>query len=269
MPVYVISIRPADALTAQIKTLLGETPTVLGVDGRQMSASEYFTHNIEALRLRKRTLSPGETGCALSHLEAYRRLGESRATGALVFEEDVILPPTLAQLDVCAFEGHFDVVLLGCMQGLPGQKRLRGRRVADARHGLPPLYAVPQRYTRYALRCAAYWISRDAALRLREHQLGFLRKADDWRDWGRQLGLRMGFMDLCAHPLDLSGSLLEAERQALSRRRAPPRDKRWRMRFFSDWLVAQLQGLELCCSEARDAPASQPGVSGASATLGA
>ncbi|WP_028080933.1 glycosyltransferase family 25 protein [Solimonas soli] len=255
MPVFVISVRPAETLAAHLHALLGEAPAIVGVDGKQMAATQYFAHNLEALRHRRRPLAPGETGCALAHVEAYRRLAESGAPGALIFEDDVILSPALARLDTRAFAGRFDVVLLGCMQGLPGRMRVRGKRAGETHAGLPPLYAVPRRYSRYLLRSAAYWISRAAAARLRERQLACLRKADDWRDWARQLDLRMGFMDLCAHPLDLSGSLLEDERQALSRRRSPPRQKQWRLRFVGDWLVERWHGLEPCGIATGDKPA--------------
>ena len=173
------------------------------------------------------------------------------------------MPPSLAHLDTAVFEGRFDVVLLGCMQGMKGERLLRGKRVAALPGIDMPLYAVPPRFSRYLLRSAAYWISREAAQGLRDSQMAALCKADDWRIWTRGLGLRMGFIDLCAHPLDLTYSLLEGERRALCRHRAPaprvPRQK-W-YKWLYERVLERCYGLEPCCRAAtgRASPASARG----------
>lgn len=249
MPVFVISLHAAEPLCTRLHQQLGEAPTVLGIDGRQLPASRYFELNRARLRRRQRPLTPGETGCALSHLEAWRRLLASGADAALIFEHDVQPGAALARLDTQGFATHFDVVVLGCQQGLEGEQLLYGRRLpAPAGSAEPPLFAVPRRFTRYLFRSTAYWLRRDAAARLVEAQERYLRPADSWGHWSGELGLHLGFVDACAHPLDLRDSLLEGERQAIGYSLPRPSWKQWRARLH-DRYARWRGGLERCCTE--------------------
>ncbi len=66
-----------------------------GVNGRALDAAEkaLLYSEEKAVRQGGRALSPGEVGCALSHLKAYRTFLDSGAELALVLEDDAALRP--------------------------------------------------------------------------------------------------------------------------------------------------------------------------------
>ena len=62
--------------------------TKIGIKGGELSAKQYFEL---AVKGRSNSLTPGELGCTLSHLEALRVFLESSDEYALVLEDDAIL----------------------------------------------------------------------------------------------------------------------------------------------------------------------------------
>jgi hypothetical protein len=67
-------------------------------------------------RVRHEELTPGAVGCYLSHLEAWRRLQQSGAPYAMVFEDDSVVPSDTLQRALDALKlapTHWDILLLG------------------------------------------------------------------------------------------------------------------------------------------------------------
>lgn len=72
-----------DYITKHIHDKLGQPFETVGVVGKDVDRRK------TALNPR---LSPGQLGCALAHLSAYRKMVENELPWALVLEDDVILP---------------------------------------------------------------------------------------------------------------------------------------------------------------------------------
>lgn len=70
------------------------------VNGRALSPDEMAAAYNNG-RASDRQLSPGEVGCALSHLALYRRMTERNIPSALIFEDDAIVGSSLAQFCQC------------------------------------------------------------------------------------------------------------------------------------------------------------------------
>ncbi|MEM4620005.1 MAG: glycosyltransferase family 25 protein [Desulfurococcaceae archaeon] len=77
---------PQTTLTTSRRKLL----SLKEVDGRKLTAEEYF--RLVACSFLKDFLlmTPGEVGCALSHMKAYENLIHSGEEYALILEDDVI-----------------------------------------------------------------------------------------------------------------------------------------------------------------------------------
>jgi len=69
----------------------GQRPTVVGIVGREVLAAHPDLP-------RNPALTPGELGCALSHLAAYRHMVENGIPRAVILEDDAALPPRFDDL---------------------------------------------------------------------------------------------------------------------------------------------------------------------------
>src|ERR1700760_2481179 len=116
MHVYVINLaRSLDRrgpITAELKKTGLGYQKIKDVDGRDLDLSD---PTIVDPSLATKTVSmAGASGCALSHLNAYRNIIADGLDAALVLEDDVILPADLGSLaDAVADQlGGAEVVLL-------------------------------------------------------------------------------------------------------------------------------------------------------------
>jgi len=104
MAVFAISLPRFRQRYAYIKSHLAVRFTggfeIVGVDGAEIGQNAVANHR----------LSPGQIGCALSHLEIYRLIGERNLPCALIVEDDAILPRNICQvlnylIPYCSAEG--------------------------------------------------------------------------------------------------------------------------------------------------------------------
>jgi glycosyl transferase family 25 len=148
---------------------------VTGVDGRDLDLDDRTTVAPELLA--KNDFPAGSAGCALSHLEVYRRILEDGHEHALVLEDDVTLPPDLAAV-VRGIAPHLtgaEVALLnyGSRDGV-----LLARE-GSVRLSASTLLALPVDLTGI-VNAAAYVITREACERMVEHLLPLRANADEW-----------------------------------------------------------------------------------------
>src|SRR4028118_895868 len=100
MKVLVISLaRSADRrieIEKQLRTVGLDFEIVEAVEGSALSPEEMESAcDMEAIRARPIHLSPGASGCALSHLKAYRMVLDQDLPHALICEDDVLVPRDL------------------------------------------------------------------------------------------------------------------------------------------------------------------------------
>ena len=179
MHAYVINLARSPERRAHITQELRKTglgfDIVTGVDGRGLDLDDRAMIAPELLA--KNDFPAGAAGCALSHLEVYRKVIADGREHAIVLEDDVTLPADLASIvdQVIPHMTGAEVALLnyGSKDGLG-----LGREGCIS---LSPssVLALPIDVTGL-VNAAAYVITRAACERMSERLLPLRANADDW-----------------------------------------------------------------------------------------
>lgn len=151
------------------------------VDGRELDLadSELFDPTVVGTA----TYRPGAAGCALSHLDVYRRVVNDGRECALVLEDDVMLPSdldALARAVVRQMSGA-EVVLLNFHSEEPCRITRAGSVPLPASRLLVDLVDEGQ-----ASSTGAYVVTREACERMAEAILPLRAQPDDWVFYRRQ-----------------------------------------------------------------------------------
>lgn len=225
MQVYVVSIEQKDSprllkFLSQSFFQKGIKYTQVGIKGGELAAKLYFD---QAVKGRKRPLSPGELGCSLSHLQALELFLKTEEKCALIFEDDAILPDFLEpnnlaeQIQTLNLPENI-LLSLGGIQ-MKECKKVRGKFIDRQIFDRKILAVVPDFYRRvnYAV---AYVVDRKMAETLLAYHQP-IRCADDWSylyDFNSSVNLWM--THLIDHPViargenNLALSTLEVERSS-------------------------------------------------------
>ncbi len=209
--VFVISLKSDEARREKLKERFknyGEFKLVEATDGRAMSAKEYYGYALPSLEAYGRLLSPSEVGCSLSHARAYEEFLKSDASFALILEDDVIGDESGIKkaFETAARMDAGSALICGAQDGLEGRFSAFGKKLDE------DFWLVSKRSYGTIYRAAAYVLDRRAAEKILQTHKKALCVADFWQILLLKNGLKMYFSDIFAHPLDLSGSNIQAER---------------------------------------------------------
>ncbi|MGE8551516.1 MAG: glycosyltransferase family 25 protein, partial [Acinetobacter calcoaceticus] len=113
MKKYLISIESANS--ERLKKLYSQATFYkyrdefkqFGVIGKNLSVSEYFQQGVAG---KKKPMTPGELGCAMSHIAALKDFLSSDEEYAIIFEDDVI---ERFEIDFQDLEKHISSLNLG------------------------------------------------------------------------------------------------------------------------------------------------------------
>jgi glycosyl transferase, family 25 len=163
-PIWVINLRRSLERRAHITRHLRQLglafELVEAVDGSELGAEAMRASYdpSRAMRALSRELTPGEVGCALSHLHAYRRMADEGIPSVLIIEDDVVIEPAcidlLRRLD--RFPEDWELMLF-FHNGGPASYWGR-RRLDDGHHSV--------RFTSHVWGTGGYLLKRSAALKL-------------------------------------------------------------------------------------------------------
>lgn len=185
---------------------------ISGVDLRDAPAGTRKTVPSACPRLARNPLSLAETGCTLSHLQALAHAERSQARSVLILEDDVIgdddAIDAIAEVTARLPLHHF--LLGGGQEGL----RRTGYLYGEPRQGH---FRLPGLVRRFAARACCYAVSPSMATVIRNRQKRCLQRADNWRVL-LQGERNVYFAPKLLHPLDLSQSHLEADRDRARRK---------------------------------------------------
>lgn len=217
--VFVISLKSDEARREKLKERFknyGEFKLVEATDGRAMSAKEYYGYALPGLEAYGRLLSPSEVGCSLSHVRAYEEFLKSGASFALILEDDVIGDESGIKkaFETAAKMDAGSALICGAQDGLEGRFSAFGKKLDE------DFWLVSKRSYGTIYRAAAYVLDRRAAEKILQTHKKALCVADFWQILLLKNGLKMYFSDIFAHPLDLSGSNIQAERVQRARDKA-------------------------------------------------
>jgi glycosyl transferase family 25 len=154
---------------------------VEGVEGRDLDLSD--TSLVNPTWEGRSPFWPGAVGCILSHRKVYEEILESGAEGALVLEDDVILPVDMNAL-VEAVSAHMagaEVVLLQYFSSGSGERGVAYRlhRQGSIRLPFSTVLAFPTDIGDVG-GAGAYLITREACHRMARAVLPVRAPADDW-----------------------------------------------------------------------------------------
>jgi glycosyl transferase family 25 len=186
MHAYVINLASSLDRRAHVTAELEKTSLdyefVTAVDGRELDLHDHAT--IAPSFLASVTCVAGTVGCALSHLDVYRKIIHDGLDMALVLEDDVILPADLGSL-ADAVGSHLvgaEIALLSFDSRNPPGKMSRESliQLPSARQlTLPIDISQP-------LSGAAFIITREACERMIERALPLRAGADEWYFYYRE-----------------------------------------------------------------------------------
>ena len=184
MHAYVINLaRSVDRrahITAELKKTGIDYEIVTAVDGQELDLQDRA--NIDPAFLQHKHLAGG-AGCALSHLNVYRKIIADGLDVALVLEDDVILPADLTTLADAVAEQLVDaeVALLNFNSAEPCQVSSEGAvSLASGR-----LLALPIDISQ-PWSGGAYIITREACERMVKNAPPIRVLADDWKHFYRE-----------------------------------------------------------------------------------
>ncbi|HEY2641258.1 MAG TPA: glycosyltransferase family 25 protein [Streptosporangiaceae bacterium] len=179
MHAYVVNLARSPDRRAHISAQLARTgiqyEVVPAVDGRELDLGN--TELFDPALIRRSGFRPGAAGCALSHLEVYRRVLADGRDQALVLEDDVNLPADLAIVaDAVAAEmSATEVVLLNFHSIEPCRITNAGSVRLPSSRRLVHLVDEAQ-----ASSTGAYMITREACRRMLQTCLPLRSQPDDW-----------------------------------------------------------------------------------------
>lgn len=214
IPIYLISLKKdserRELLTTRFPYFSQQFILIDAVDGRELSASEYYLQILPYFKTHRRLLTPSELGTTFSHTKTLSKFLEGDAEFALIIEDDIIgddediehLLTLIQQLD------NQTLLSGGGLQGvntryLLGKKSQLQNTYITASLANPPI-----------TRACAYIVSRFVADCILEHHQNNLTTADDWGAILKDTGIKIYYTDILRHPNDLSASNIESERQA-------------------------------------------------------
>lgn len=173
---------------------------------------ENFILNSISIKKQKIALSNTEIACAMSHQRILENFLETEAGFALILEDDIIG----GDLDIVKIEKivpflpQNSILIAGGQEGLRSFKNLYGTEVDEKLD----LYKIPASYIDYVSRACCYLVSRGAAEQIIRKQENLLDRADNWK-WLLNETKDVYYSPILEHPLDLSHSHIEKDRQEL------------------------------------------------------
>ena len=214
IPIYLISLTKdserRELLANRFPLFSSQFILINSVDGRELSARDYYLQILPYFKTHQRILTPSELGTTLSHVKALTTFLESNAEFALIIEDDIIgndedishLLSIAQQLD------HQTLLSGGGLQGV-NARYLLGKKAP-----LQDTYIAANLANPPITRACAYIVSRYVAQCILEHHQSNLTTADDWGAILKDAMIKIYYTDILRHPTDLSASNIESERQA-------------------------------------------------------
>lgn len=171
-------------MEAQLQREGLEHEFVAATDGRSLTEEDLGRLvDPELARRAPRWLRPGQVGCCLSHLEAYRRIAAEGLERALILEDDAVLPAGVGTLltSLAAELDRAEAALLYYTAKVPCQLSEQGATpIPDGFRVMYPMDLSPVNST------MAYVMTREGCLRMIDFVLPVKVGPDSWFNFHAQ-----------------------------------------------------------------------------------
>lgn len=179
------------------------------VDGRKLSAKEYYDKVVASAVSSGRLMSPSELGCTLSHMAVLEKFLESGHEKALIIEDDIIGDDQnlIDIIDSSKYVKENSLYICGGQQGTSVRKFL----VANEEVG-GGLYKLSEFSKGFILRTCCYVVTKTSARKVLDFYSEKMSVADSWGEISKSKSFDILYSNSLKHPLDLGVSHIELER---------------------------------------------------------
>lgn len=220
-PIYLVSLDQDSAkreiLKERFPRYYPEMEKVNAVDGRKLSAKEFFDYIATPIARGHRLMLPGEVGCSLSHVHALKAFLDSGAKAALVLEDDVIGDDSRIDtvMELIPSLPPEALLICGGQEGMSARKYVFGKST-----GTEELYRLAPYSNSHVFRTCCYVVTRVSAKQILDMQKQSLELADAWGTFFHGTTTSIYYTNKLAHPRELSASHLEQDRSRFGHKSA-------------------------------------------------
>lgn len=180
---------------------------IKAVNGKSLSAKEYFSYVEKYFLLHQKVITPSEVGCTLSHMKALEEFLDTEDQFCLILEDDVRgqdqdIEKLTKVFSNASLKGIF---LLRDQNNFGFSKYIFGRKIFN-------FYEIPRFSTQFMFGSCAYIIDRESARAVLEHHKKSFEITDAWLRIVQGTRVNFYYSPVFIHPEDLSHSHIENER---------------------------------------------------------
>lgn len=212
-PIYLVSLEQdvsrREELAKHFPKYYTSFIRIQAVDGRKLSAKEYYDAVISFFQKHNRPMSPAELGCSLSHIQALKKFLQTDEPLALIIEDDV--NGTDADLELIqekvALLSENSLLLCGGQMDYASKKFRYGKYKDQldlyqvAKFSYPVFYAT-----------CSYVVTRKSAQQILSFHARGITLADKWNEFFVSTDINIYYSNILQHPEDLENSHIEADR---------------------------------------------------------
>lgn len=215
IPIYLVSLeqdtKRREELRLRFPNLYSNFIHINAVDGRKLSAKEFYDKTIDYFIKTNKTMSPSELGCTLSHIKALEEFMKTDSDYALILEDDVIGEDKDIEkiFNISQKLDQHSLFICGAQDGLSSRKYQFGKRSSLDDN----LYEVCKFSYQHVFRTCCYIITKQSAKEILDYHKKCLTLADKWDEFFKDSDTKIYYSNILAHPEDLANSHIEADRE--------------------------------------------------------
>lgn len=213
MDIYLVSLKSdvsrREELKKRFPKYYDSFKIIDAVDGRELSAKEYFHQTAHFVEYYNRIMSPSELGCSLSHINILKDFLLSNEKVALILEDDVLGSDNDIE-KIIGISKNIDensLLICGCQDGLGSIEYLYGKRILQDK-----AWELSNFSYDYIMRTASYLVTRKSAKAILDYQNKEIMLADNWNKFFIGTPVKISYTEVFLHPLELVNSHIEADR---------------------------------------------------------
>lgn len=222
LPVLVVSLKhdviKRQAIAEKLSGLNINFEFIDAVYGKELS--DFFCNSLQLKgKIKSRGFPPtrGEIGCSLSHISAYSHIISKEMDWVCILEDDAILDERFSRFLYLFDEKKFNInniYILGGQEGLSPSRYISKSFFKKIKCENQYFYRV-NNTDKYVNRTCCYMIHRDLTIKMIDIFSHGFYLADDWQSFKKEgVYQYMYLSNFVAHPLDLTLSSIEQEREA-------------------------------------------------------
>lgn len=213
MDIYLVSLESdiarRDRLKESFSSHYAGMKHIKAVDGRKLSAKDYYEKTIPYFIKTGKTMSPSELGCTLSHIRALELFIESADSHALILEDDIIGNDQAIDdiFNISEDLSQDSLLICGGQEGLSSRKYQLGKPASNGN-----MYRLAKFSHKHIFRTCCYVVTRNTAKLILEKNRKGIILADAWGEYFKGESVDIYFSNKLAHPTDLTESHIEKDR---------------------------------------------------------